>query len=404
MATKISAAKPFKIGVVVNEFFCDEYPPLGGFGLSAKNFAEFFQSQDRYAVEVVALLPAYRGKGAPPTMLHGTRILPTPPELAIGNPRVFKKYRDDLLRENMDLLISIDYYPNYFQRLMALPRTPWIHWIRDPHSNENWDRILGLAKSEFPCEYSESARARARNYLKLQISRRLLRRKFHCGIQETWLQDRARDGFPLIGKEFSRLVNRINVPKTTVVKDPRPNALFIGRLVPVKRPWIYFELARRFPEVEFNVVGEPDHRMHLTQILKEAQQVPNLRFLGKRVGHDLEQSLEKAWVLVNTSIHEGMPQSVLQALAFETPVVSALDFGGSIASFGVYAGECSGDGMAEVDSFARALQGLLQHEGKRRELGRAGRQFVQANYTDAAFLDQFLAILSKMEVPINETA
>jgi glycosyltransferase involved in cell wall biosynthesis len=402
MNAKPHSGRPFKIGLVVNEFFCDEYPPLGGFGLTAKNFAEFFNGQGRYNVEVVALLPPYPGHGEAPQELHGTRIIAPREKLTWRNYSAFRRYRDALAREDFDLLISIEHYPNYFGRLAALPRTPWLHWIRDPKSEKNWTRILDLRHSDFPCEYSEKSTSQYRSYRELQILRRLMGRKFHCGIQELWLVDRTRAGYPLIGDDFSRLVNRIQVPEGDLEKSPRPMVLFIGRLVAVKRPWIYFELARRFPKVDFCVVGEMDRKQHQEQLVRDACRTPNLRFLGKKVGRDLDLVLEKAWVLVNTSLHEGMPQSILQGLAFEVPVVSALDFGGSIGRYGVFVGEGKGDGLDEVDSFAQGLGELLRNEGLRKELGRAGRSFVRANYTDGAFLDQFLAIMEKMGLSIKE--
>jgi len=402
MTSQLHAYDPFKIGIVVNEFFCDEYPPLGGFGLTAKNFAEFFNTQSRYDVEVVALLPPYQGEGDPPRELHGTRVIAPREKLSWDKYPAFQRYRDELEKEKFDLLISIEHYPNYFARLAALPRTPWLHWIRDPKSERYWNRILDLRDSEFPCEYSEKSVYQYRLYRELQVMRRLTGRKFHCGIQEMWLVDRSRSGYPLIGNEFSRLVNRIKVPQGVVEKSASPAVLFIGRLVAVKRPWIYFELARRFPEVEFLVVGEMDRNQHQADTIKDAEQIPNLRFLGKKTGRDLDSILEKAWVLVNTSIHEGMPQSILQGLAYEIPVVSALDFGGSIDRYGLFVGEGKGDGLEEVDSFARALDELLQNEERRRELGKAGRRWVQENYTDGAFLEQFLTIMDKMELTIRE--
>ena len=210
MTAKNQTGRKFKIGVIVNEFFCEEYPPLGGFGLSAKNFSEFFKSQPHHNIEVIALLPPFQGSGPAPRELHGTKIVEV--------PKGMRKSRACLRAENIDLLISVDYYPNYYERLMALPRTPWIHWARDPHSPENWDQILTLIGTGYPCEYNEKAKFRHEYYPQLQIFRRLLNRKFDCAVQETWLAERAEAGFPLVGKSFSRLVNRISVPPKPAAK------------------------------------------------------------------------------------------------------------------------------------------------------------------------------------------
>lgn len=387
MTATNQTGRKFKIGIIVNEFFCDEFPPLGGFGLSAKNFSEFFNSQPQYNIEVVALLPPYQGAGPAPRELHGTRIVEVPKGL--------RKARARLGAENFDLLICVDYYPNYFERLMALPRTPWIHWARDPHSPENWDQILTLIGTDYPCEYNEKAKFRHEYYPQLQILRRLLNRKFDCAVQETWLAERAEAGFPLVGKSFSRLVNRIAVPPKPAAKTGRPVILSIGRLLPVKRPWVYFEIAKRLPDYEFLHVGAMDKREHLKEIVEEAKAIPNLKMLGERTGRDLHEVLDKTWLLVNTSIHEGMPQSILETLAFAVPVVSSLDYAGTIDIFGVSVGLTKGDGLKEVDSFCRTISELVKDDARRVSLGDAGREFVKANYSDAAFLEQFLAIMDK---------
>ena len=386
----------FKIGVIVNEFFCDEYPPLGGFGLSAKNFAEFFNLQPQYNIEVIALLPPFQGSGPTPRELHGTRVVELPKRL-----RDLPKIRARLREEKIDLLISVDYYPNYLERLVALPKTPWIHWARDPHSPENWDQILTLIGTGYPCEYNEDAKFRYKHYGQLQVLRRALNRNFCCAVQETWLAERAHAGFPLIGNDFSRLVNRIAVPPVPPKKSGRPVILFIGRLLPVKRPWVYFEIAKRLPDYEFLVVGEMDNREHLKQIVEEAKAIPNLKMLGKRTGRDLYEVLNRSWLLVNTSIHEGMPQSILETLAFGVPVVSSLDYAGTIDIFGVSVGLTQGDGLQEVDSFCRTINDLIQDDARRERLGQAGRQFVEDNYSDEAFLGQFLAIMDKFDLDLG---
>jgi len=390
LTASTQTGRKFRIGVIVNEFFCDEYPPLGGFGLSAKTFAEFFNSQPQYNIEVIALLPPYQGWGPVPSELHGTKVVEVPKGL--------RKTRARLREENIDLLISVDYYPNYFERLVALPRVPWIHWARDPHSPENWDQILTLIGSGYPCEYNEKAKFRHEYYPQLQILRRILNRNFCCAVQETWLAERAEAGFPLVGKNFFRLVNRIGVPPAPAAKTGRPVILFIGRLLPVKRPWVYFEIAKRLPDYEFLVVGEMDKRRHLEPIVEEAKSIPNLSLLGKRTGSDLHEALDRAWLLVNTSIHEGMPQSILETLAFSVPVVSSLDYAGTIDIFGVSVGLTKGNGLKEVDSFVRTISELVDDEDRRVSLGAAGRKFVEQNYSNKAFLEQFLAIMDDFDL------
>ncbi|NBC88789.1 MAG: glycosyltransferase [Alphaproteobacteria bacterium] len=388
-----SARAPFRIGVVVDEFFCSEYPPLGGFGLTAKNLAEFFHARPHLNIEVVALLPPFRGAGPAPTELHQTPVLQVPIV-----PSKLGAARSILMQAKIDLLIAIDYYPTYFTRLMAAPRLPVILWLRDPHSPDNWDQIMSLANSEFASQYNENARERFRFYRELYLSRRLLGRTFVSAVQEPWLLPRARAACSLIDEDCHRMVNRITIPATLPAKAERPTMLFIGRLVPVKRPWIYFEIAKRLPDYDFLVIGEMDRHGRLQDVVAAAEATPNLHFLGSRVGADLHRVIGQSWLMVNTSIHEGMPQSILDCLAFGVPVVSALDYGGTIETFGVSVGAPQGDGRNEIEPFCREIERLVSDDAARQRLGATARRFVQEKYSEQAFFRQFVALLERSRI------
>ncbi len=51
------------------------------------------------------------------------------------------------------------------------------------------------------------------------------------------------------------LPNILNLAPAGAGKHPRPRVVFLGRLDPVKRPWVFTELARRLPHVEFLFLG-----------------------------------------------------------------------------------------------------------------------------------------------------
>ena len=55
---------------------------------------------------------------------------------------------------------------------------------------------------------------------------------------------------------------------------------------------------------------------------------PNIKVLGHVEGILKHQLVSSAWVLVNTSIHEALPTSFLEALARETPLSQLAQPGG----------------------------------------------------------------------------
>jgi len=58
------------------------------------------------------------------------------------------------------------------------------------------------------------------------------------------------------------LPNIENIPHKIPQKSPRPSVLFVGRLDKRKRPEVFIELAKGFPEADFYMAGkaEDDYR------------------------------------------------------------------------------------------------------------------------------------------------
>ena len=102
---------------------------------------------------------------------------------------------------------------------------------------------------------------------------------------------------------------------------------------------------------------------------------------------DVEKSevLASAWMLVNTSIHEGLPISFLEALHHATPVVSCQDPERITSRFGVYVGRWDGSGLDALGTFADAVQRLLDDARLRARLGEEGREWVRATHTREHF-------------------
>jgi len=188
----------------------------------------------------------------------------------------------------------------------------------------------------------------------------------------------------MIGVEVDELLclpNPINLEPGEVRKSERPRVVFLARLDPYKRPWLFAELASRFPAIEFLFVGQAHYRGE--GAWEPDMLPPNVRLLGHIDGPEKLRVLSSACVLVNTSIHEGLPVSVLEALACETPLLACVDPGG------VYAGRFDGSGLDALPSLAAGLERLFADADLRTRLGQAGRRWVEATHSRERFLEAF---------------
>ena len=131
------------------------------------------------------------------------------------------------------------------------------------------------------------------------------------------------------------------------------------------------ELARRGVPFELDVVGAGDEEASLLEALAPHLEASRVRLLGARPNHEVLERIEQADVLVLPSRFEGLPVSLLEALARScVPVVS--DLPGGVRDL-VVDGRTGfrvpvGDAVAMADRLER-LQG---DPGLRAELGRRG--------------------------------
>ncbi|MDI6847559.1 MAG: glycosyltransferase [Candidatus Bathyarchaeia archaeon] len=142
----------------------------------------------------------------------------------------------------------------------------------------------------------------------------------------------VKDMFKLT-KEPIWLPNMVDVPDSLPKKSNTPTCLFLGRLDPIKRPEMFCELATYFPRVDFYLLGRshfPGKDEELHSRFKEA----NIHFMGFDAGNLKKELLEKAWILVNTSVYECLPVSFLEACAHKCAILSTQNPDDFAANFG----------------------------------------------------------------------
>jgi glycosyltransferase involved in cell wall biosynthesis len=119
-------------------------------------------------------------------------------------------------------------------------------------------------------------------------------------------------------QERSEIRTRVGIP-------PRaPVVSMINRLAPQKDPFTFIlaacALAGTVPEAKFLVVGDGPLREGCERKARECGIADRVKFLGWR--RDYAQILRASDVLVSTSLWEGLPFILLEAMAFAKPVVA----------------------------------------------------------------------------------
>jgi glycosyltransferase involved in cell wall biosynthesis len=146
---------------------------------------------------------------------------------------------------------------------------------------------------------------------------------------------------------------------STVEKSPSPLVVFVGRLVPRKRPELVIDLARRFPAVRFVVIGGGSGSNYAGALRRQAAALANLTFtdfIDQAADSRLFDYLSAAWILVNNAAREGLPLTFIEAAAHGCAILSASDPDGYASNFGYHVTD--GD-------FARGMEWLLANENWR---------------------------------------
>lgn len=375
---------------MANEFFDAKLGRMGGFGWAARQVARCFHNHSESGVEVV-FLSAEMMSSAPPreTTVHGARLL-------LNQKERFGLW-GRLQRERFDLLLTIDYRPGYRRLCMSLPRTPLIVWVRDPRSADDVARIRTL---RLPGQDSSEPQGigfiDCTSLARVVSAARWLRRPVLYATPAPHLAEKVAGTYGVQPPEVHFLPNIVDVSPRAITKDPRPSVVFLGRLDPIKRPWLFTELASRFPQAEFFLLGQA--HVHGEGAWESNRLPANVHLMGHLDGDGKESLLSSAWVLVNTSIHEALATSFLEALARETPLLSCQDPGGVVSRFGIYTGRWNGTGMEGLPALAEGLQRLLDDADLRARLGKTGRQWVAETHTEARFLEAFESLCARAGV------
>jgi glycosyltransferase involved in cell wall biosynthesis len=165
---------------------------------------------------------------------------------------------------------------------------------------------------------------------------------------------------------------------------PQPQAPYlnigiVGRLVPIKNHRLFLQAAAEIKDarLQFFIIGDGELRQDLEDYARELGLSGKVAFSGWQ--DDLAKVYGQLDLLTLTSLNEGTPVSIIEAMAAARPVI-ATDVGGVRDLLGdnergrlVKSGDSRG--------LAEAIKKLAGNPALRLELGRQGRDFVRARFT-----------------------
>jgi glycosyltransferase involved in cell wall biosynthesis len=271
----------------------------------------------------------------------------------------------NLKNQPVDLLVLLTGVPNIWGRLLGrLTKVPLIvgAWRGTGSPERNFEKWLWPLADHFLCN--------AAVLKKMMISR-----------------------FQIPDSRITVIHNGVDLsyfrPAAEPQRSGKPVVLCIARLVPEKDHETLIAafslVAARHPEAELWLVGDGPKHKAIRRLANRLLPPRRLRLLPGRL--DLSPLLHQSSLLVLSSIQEGLPNVVLEAMAAGLPVV-ATDVGG--LSEVVKHGETGWLVPCQnVAALANSISHLLTHDAVRIAFGQAGRKRAEQRFSLAAMVLQY---------------
>lgn len=277
------------------------------------------------------------------------------------------------------------------------------HQIDVVHTHSSRDSWLGLFAARFSGRRPRLIRTR---HLSTPIGKNRLSRWFYA--RPDWIITTGEATRRRLVEESGLSPERIISIPTGIDLDhfqPAPRGLHptavdappaVG-MIAFLRDWkghTYFidaarEVLRKIPEATFYIVGDGPEEARLKALLDRIDLTARVQMLGYQA--DVRAILGRLDIVVLTSYaNEGVPQSLLQAMAMGKPVIGT-------AVGGIP--EVIEDGVngylippRDADSCAERIVELVRQPVRRAEMGKAGRARVEKEFSFDRMLDQVEAV------------
>lgn len=177
--------------------------------------------------------------------------------------------------------------------------------------------------------------------------------------------------------------------------SPPDEILWVGMIRKVKRPDRFLALARALPHLKFRMIGgamgdSAEVLAYYQHIADEAATLPNLEFMGFLPFAEADVYFDRAALFVNTSDHEGFPNTFLQAWARSVPTVALFDTGSRLDGQAPYV-------LASDDhDLCVQVQRLMNQAPLHADYAMRAQRFFSSHHAPEAAAQHYLELLSNL--------
>ena len=114
--------------------------------------------------------------------------------------------------------------------------------------------------------------------------------------------------------------NQFNEKNNSYLNSNKIKVISVSRLVKQKNIFELIKIAELLPDISFNVIGDGPLLKEILAFLSK-RKIKNIRFLGYK--SNLFYYLKSSSIFLSTSLYEGLPNTIIEAMSFGLPVVAS---------------------------------------------------------------------------------
>ncbi len=362
-----------RVCLISTEIFA--WGKYGGFGRATRLIGRELAKR---GIEVAAVVPRRQGQ-APIEDLDGMRVYGFGRGELLKLPALFRTI-------DADVFHSQEPSTGTYLAMKAKPHKKHVITFRDPRTLGDW-----LVEFSLP---SVSAWQVLSNwaYEDNPFVHKAVRRA------DAWYAA-AKMLIPKARRKYRLSRDPLFLPTPVEIPEPQPKAgqptvCYLSRWDRRKRPQIFFELARAFPEVRFVAVGGSRDAAWERSLRERYAGLRNLEmvgFINQFESDRLSKILHESWILVNTAAREGLPNAFIEACAYGCAILSAVDPDDFASRFGF---------QVRNGDFAQGLRYLLQGDRWRIKASE-GYAYVRETFSLDKAMSAHLEVYERLLKPNN---
>ena len=165
--------------------------------------------------------------------------------------------------------------------------------------------------------------------------------------------------------------------------------LWIGRISREKRFEWLLDVAKKYPDITFDVIGMANHHSeYSSDLIRRSSGIRNVKIHGRIPHAQVFSYYRRSRILCCTSVYEGFPNTFLEAWSCGIPVVSTFDPDGVIAKYGL------GWTASSIDEIVDRVNTVMTSPEKWHAASRAALSYYLKHHTMDATMPKFEKLFS----------